>query len=699
MIYAQSGRLEQKTFCADDFSGGVDLQNGREIIADGCLFNSCNIWQRSGRIESRPGILCESGGVLAQNDGGEVEYDDGGDFYFDEYGIKTVLMRQKYSDKTVLSAVKISSDKTVGTVVIHTYNHADYTGEVGELKCVMFSDKPKKGCGIYALVSVVRNKTILDRFVYEMSANMDRFIKIDKSEIYAPTVYVNGKGNKFNTLEKTDRNYPSPSALEEPNLLCGAFIATYKTDGVSDTFVLPYRNIGNSTGEKINIKFTDSTGLAFDFIIAPESVMSGEVTIGGEAVKAGINRINGRVSFFKGSSAYALPYVDGAYNNLSVKAYREADDRLFFMKGSDSYNAHTFLYGGENPNEMYYSSTKAALYFPSGNCVNVGDSFQSVTMTAKQNNLLVLFKSHEIYYISGVKQADYDISELIRGNVRSASVKSTVSVNQLNGSVGCIYPKTVRLCQNRLVFLGSDGCVYSLTSTAMSQKQVYMISKAVNVDMSAMNRENCFALKYDGHYLLFFGDVIMLFDYNCKAFRNISSNAAEVAPDKSVPWFIWRTSDICGSLGGIDFNEEPLIYGIYSDEVKTGGREMLIIKSFSGSFDKVAISGTVGINDIAEEKEIECDIRTRFYRIDGERTVNVDKISVCGIEKIENGRRVNVAYITDKGVFEDKSVVIKNRLYENELTLYPRLKSIRLFGIDMNISGEFSMAKIKVGYC
>ena len=105
---------------------------------------------------------------------------------------------------------------------------------------------------------------------------------------------------------------------------------------------------------------------------------------------------------------------------------------------------------------MHWSDLNNPLYFPENNFSTVGDGSQKITAFGKQNDMLIIFKEHEIYYTNYASN-NFTAEEVMSGAIIDvASSSATFPLTQIHSLIGCDCPNTIRLCANRLVWATTD---------------------------------------------------------------------------------------------------------------------------------------------------------------------------------------------------------------------------------------------------
>lgn len=650
----------------DSLCGGLNAADDPTLIDMTKLCDSINLYADGGVLKSRSGIksakLFELSGYVPVGSGFSVNTDG--------ESMRILPVKSVNNGVVQLKLLVISrSKKYCISVFSEEYND----GMHYDAACLVFADAPNDGCGIYAFASIICNGSVIKSKLYELS--LDKTSVAESDCAYIPTVLINGRGNLYDTLDAADKNLPKPIAGEQINLLSRGFKAAYNTDGVSLYYRLPKCFL--SSDEEIKVTYKIDSTKSYTFTIAKGSSKSESRFVNNVEIYAQVSRTMGRVYFYCGDTQYAIPRSEDVTNNLIVTAFTSHQNGILGkMMQSLNFGKYTFVYGSSDcPEKLYWSQGDKPLYFPEYNYAAVGEPLSKVSACAKQNNLLILFKAHEIYYISSVKADEYDLDSVLEGNVSRLKCSQNVNIAQLNGGIGCAYPQTVKLCANRLVFLGSDGNVYALTSTAMSQKQVYRISREILPLIDKYN-DGCAvsAVKSGGRYILILGENLLGFDYNTAAFRSISSNSGGSDNAKGVSWFAY-TAD---SLNNAQYCFE-----------------------LGDSVISVA-DGVIKIHEFCGKNDDDCGIFGQFVWNFATKIVDLNyKSKICRVlvrfdELTNTDNEINICFITDRG---DVSLPIKTIYCDNHskaADLRLNLRGVRLLGIYMQGTGYVGVRSIEV---
>lgn len=525
---------KQGSFICSDLNGGINAANEADG-QKGELSSAVNVWHKNGALRTRPGFGCDLFRVAAS--GSEITdftLEKAADVYCNEK-IRIFIKRNDTETSQSIGLVLFGESGQYADISLyeHTYQNDGYYPNV-----FVFSGKKTYGSGIYAVVAVINDAgTVLYKTVYEINASLDNVNEVLPVDVYAPLIMINGKGNSFDTLEKTS-GYGDLKYIEDYNRLFGAFRAGFITDGVSTEFSLPAKDLSSDDGEDISIVFKYGN-FEYKWIIESTDTVSSEISVEGTSIKATVNRTSGNITF-----SSALPQWTNDGCNLIIKAYKKTEnDTIFGMRFSECFDSRVFLSGNSlTVNEIAYSHINEPLYFPKGNYEFAGDAVQSITTFAFQSNMLVIFKENEVYISSGITQSRYDTERLINGSSGANVAGASMNISLLFSGAGTVYPDTVLQCGNRLIFLGNDSCVYAIARTSGYLRRVFNISQNIQPLLDAkFPLDGAYAADIDGRYMLVLYDSIFLFNYRDKSFYTLANS---MTADVSVAWYYWETEGL-----------------------------------------------------------------------------------------------------------------------------------------------------------
>lgn len=537
-------RLKEFTFSA--FDGGINWQNFSSGVADNELSDCLNMYFDDGALITRPGIRVINEAILSEeNEGFEIK-SLGSVNYGDDCAMKLFLVSRVEDNAYYNKILAVKTDGSYTYFKLATFYSNNYTNGIDKINCIAFSGKETNGSGIYIVVAVIdTTNSICDKYIYEVNTDYSAVTPLNASEIYAPLVYVNGRGASYSELSTSKKTFPTPKVLENFNMLSSGFRTSFTTDGLSTHFYLPAKNLSSQSGENMEISYTDNNGSLYKWIIPYSETSSSFITIGEQSYRFSVNRSAGTVyAVDSTSSVVALPMAEGMHNNLVVKAYKTPEsDRVYKMTVSESFNSRVFLSGYSNEgNVICFSKRNNPLYFPTSSISYFGDKSSNVVAIKQQNDRLIVFKPHQIGVCSSVSYSEYNVDSILKGTVSRASVTEKLEVKTVNSTVGCIYPDTILSCANRLIFWGSDKRVYTITSTSNYLQRFHRISDKIDSRLSHQKVTlNAFALDYNGRYMLFVDNICYNFDYNASSFLAATTTTGSKSK-KDMAWFYFNYS-------------------------------------------------------------------------------------------------------------------------------------------------------------
>lgn len=394
----------------------------------------------------------------------------------------------------------------------------------------------------------------------------------------------------------------------------------------------------------------------------------------------------------------------GTANNIMVTAYKTIGtdmDRLLFMQhainfgGADGINggSRVFLSGSiMEPGLMLWSDVNNPLYFSENNYAYIGDDGDKITAFAKQGEMLVVFKEHEIYYTVLVEGTGITVEDVENGmDVSTAFAK--FPIYQLHGEIGCDLPKTIQLCNNRLVWTTKTGDVYTLVSTYnTSEKNVYQISKNIERRLKKATIENAFAVDWSGHYVLFCNRDVFAMDYNKSSYKYAAGND-QVGNNKNFVWWIWEAAkEVELSGGGI---------GRYA---YSGGVEYMDRLHLMCDIKTNSVS-TYYFDFIYEDNIPNCDsnFTTKIFDFGvPERLKNIEQIYLSIGNDTEN--TIILTIYTERGEMDCLPVEVLQAQspytseYGEVIKRIPNIKRIRQLGFKIESENGFSVSGLRMNF-
>lgn len=686
-----------KAFSFNKFDCGINAKELRSEIADNELYECVNMYPKEGKLVTREGLIKTTVCSLFENDEGYSLKPLGSVVYSANSALKLFLV-SRVSDGTFYNKLLVLRPTgSYKLLELYNFSSSNYSYEINNINCIAFAGKAVFGSGVFVLLGAINSKNeICEKLIFELDSSFAGLTAVSASDIYAPLVLVNGRGESYNELESAKRNYPSPHILEDFNILSSAFRAAYKTDGFSSQFYLPAKGLSAEQDENIIITYTDTYGDEHELQIAYNSDISNYLYLDDAACRFKIDRYKGRIDVVNSDGeAVALPESQGIYNNLIIKAYKKPEsDRIFKMTVAESFNSRVFLSGNSDEgNVICFSKRNNPLYFPRSNVAYFGDKTSAVTGIKQQNDRLILFKPHEIGICSSVNYSEYNTDFILLGKSNQASTLESMSVKSINTGLGCIYPETVKNCANRMVFLGTDNKVYAITSSSNYLQRIYHISNKIdNITFSLKTSYNIFAMNYKDRYMLFYDNKCFSFNYNESDF--FSSSSATAKSKNNVAWYYFEYGiGVANLFSSLCIDSTASLYAsIVSDD---GVRK--IVRYIPGGFvDRAMVD-----EDTSKASNITCKFSTKAsnFGIDSSKQI-VGVEATIGSESFESDNDIQLSFASE--CKNTAALALKydktNAVDEARVNLNVCLFGLRHFGLNFTSEGPFSVKCIKIRY-
>lgn len=571
MFPKMAGRRSQ-TLTIPELSGGINLRDGASLIQDNQLLDSLNMYYEGGLLKTRPPlnflqnpnvsfldnlndfkvVNVEGSAVISGIEYAVKGFIAGGKAYF--YGIS--LTRKKEVKR--FGTITPDDNCSITNCVAFIFD--------GYIYCFCtYSKDGSESYEIYKIDMLNRHET--------------NVLPVAEEEIYTPLVMTNCKPNSPEHLAEDTKEAMldrGATQIEGYNLLSGYYkmeFSTVEEDSEENTpmmYTLWYdaHNDGNFIGQTVTAKITDIEGNTYTHkvTISKTNVKDGEwdleQTSPGDNLYMGVN--GRRLRFYEGASNGSIknltPY-DFVRNNMIVTAPCPHSDedmkKIFGMSFAKWFGGEANgLYGGTrvflggNVNEkekslIAWCDLNNPLYFSENNYAYAGDKSSRVNAFGRQADKLIVFKDTEIYSVRYERMEGATASDFINQSVldMSASV-AYFPITQLHGDIGCDCPDSVQLCRNRLVWMCSNGKVYTLvTNNQYSESNVYELSSMVENRLKLENREdlkNVVSCDYNGKYMLFVGSSVYAMDYNSYGFSHVYSYSKTEDANLHLPWWYWK---------------------------------------------------------------------------------------------------------------------------------------------------------------
>ena len=620
-----------RTIC--EFVYGIDDSSGEYVSNEEVLSDCENMIYQKGKLNTRPGFSAIEESVVPP-----VEYAD------TVYLPFTVTDTVYYSgSKRYNVAYRCTGDVSFASLQVFFIDEEGNISSAGNIMCQRISESlfsiptdvfflvdrrvKEDGDGVFAFVT---KQSYGDESyaIYEACGGFARWDNCE-SEIYVPTVRINGRGNRYDTASPLeDLNYPEPEMPETLNVLTGKFKCYFTADGLSSIFRLPYGSLDSLS--PLVCRVYVSTDEYTEWVIPPTANHASAV-IFGETVYLYVDRNLGVIRFWNGQSDYCIRIITGCpLNNIAVTAVTERSGgpgEIISSKGIAALGGRLYAYGNKiKPNCVYCAKQTEPLYFPDDAKLFLGDGTTGVTSLKVQNGKLIAFKPGEVYrIITSFSNEKYE-KEAVLPETTLYIMGDKMKVQTIDTGIGCSAPKTIMLCGSRLVWLGSDGNAYALATTTYGNTiNVYRVSRPVeqHIKAFAKNGSEPFAVNKDGYYILLFGGDVLIMNYKAKGFGYSKSYNAGDFVLKSPAWYRWKLPENAAYISAAGIGDGIIL----TSHIENGLSGFL--STVSGERDSFII------RENGENRTVFTDIRggftTKYLDLDYPgRLKTIAKVLPCG---------------------------------------------------------------------
>ena len=593
-----------------ELSGGVNYRDGISQVADNQLTDCRNVWYTNGLLQTRPGIRCAT---------------DYNDVAADILSAEANEHRHVYMKKENL---RIENGITYFLVVIQTADKLEfrYYYDAGHYYTVGVTyDVPawEYSCNVFVFNNDVYcfcsgyDEALIGAdtayYIFKVCESADKtgewyermeVIRITDDDLYAPLIMINCGPHMQIQQSQSEMVRDGAVMLEGYNLLGTRYRMWFSTaseysstgtDTMWYTLLHDVRTCGKD--RRVTAVITDSNGVTTTHTVDASSDGENLEQHGSEAPADGLTMA------VKGYQLYFYDYETGELatvsrekfiaNNMEVNAPVRNDGSNFAKVlnmtfgewyGGDSNGlyggVHLFLGGNSLEEEkalICWSDFNRPLYFSENCYAYVGDKSQRVTAFGRQGESLIILKERETYateYTSADEVTEADA--LIDGSVVDiAAGEAVFPLVQVHGFIGCDCPQSVQLCRNRLVWLHSDGRIYTLVSASQyNERSIYEVSAMVQNRLkrhSAAELRGALSADWQGHYILSLGDSFYVMSYNSYGYANIASYSKTEDAQLRIPWWIWEKP----KYDYITYSEETKTYA--TDEVYATANAMIAV--------------------------------------------------------------------------------------------------------------------------
>ncbi len=553
---------------------------------------------------------------------------------------------------------------------------------------------------------------------------------------YAPLIMKNGKG-----MQNTSG--AASTTFEEHNLLKREARYQFTTDGKSYDFQLPEGAVSNDKTElevsiTIRLKHQSETSESGEYLVKTVSffqegndldrknafvhLTACEVENGDYDdildllgikyddvgnIRCHIDRNTGVAYFDVKTYRYVdgeektnyitppLPALDA--NNLEFKIskpdteeqkniFRMSQSAWFGGMASGTYGGTRMFLAGhpEEPSVICWSDLQNPLYFPDNSYSYIGSPADPVTGFGRMADKLVVFKEREIYSVSYVEGAS------VSGVANASEQRALFPITPVHSTIGCDCPNTIQLVNNQLVWLRSDGHVYTLTTVNQyDENNVRDVSLLIQDILRKHTKEELQAAvagEYMGYYLLAVGNRIYVMNAECGAFASVHYYSSKERAQRAIPWYVWELS------------EAENVLGIISDGCHL---------KFLCADGYIEVGGT---NDDGQPvntdngEPISCSFTTKafnFGQLDKRKAVNQLYLSATA----QSPLKMRLSYITDRFTAEDAAILEgegdpEDMTAENYKVyrVTPNVHRVGLFGLRVDCDGAMAVNGLTIKY-
>lgn len=566
MKYTSLKQRDIKIKHIDVPKNGIDISKLPYDIEEDSLKYAKNIIYKNGMLMTRKGLSTKTDSILDTSicDGAE-EYR----YYTTETtvnisgeALRIAIVKVKYDNSHYFVLVYGigESEKKVALGYLHFGRVDDATFYCPE-NVVFYSGKPQNGGGIFALVTLKNQGTDdqTDYAIYEMGSDYGEWQQ--NINYYIPTVYINGRGNAYESLNRSFSN--EPLKPENRNLLDGSFYAYYSSDGYSSNFRLPFTNIDNSS---IICRIYYSFDQYTEWRIAANET-SDKQTFYGAEITANADRQKGIIYFTGASGEYSVPlmstYSENNIRILAKKAIKNGFEAVVSSKCVSAYGERLLFSGGEEKNRLYYADYNTPLYFPQVFDNEIGFPDEAVTGLSIFDSRIIAFKAYRMYEISIESGGNFNTTALLADNGSIFKKIDTFSIKTISNSVGCSISDTVAVCGEKLIWLGTNGKLYSLSKSSNSAKIISQ--KADNLLNELISQDDIFGVGIGENYILCSVSkaIIINFDSGCYywEFPQDFKIMGLVAFGQSVSFLYCYKQSECCYIAGLSGENDIMISG------------------------------------------------------------------------------------------------------------------------------------------
>ena len=538
MKYDSLKRKSVKTFKVSKFDGGLNSTFSPMNIEDDQLSDCKNMWFKGGRLQTRPGLECSVSTAIQTPVLGSLG--------LNEYKIHNAKIDFKGEYNRIVTAEVLTDDYAyyINVFLVSESGHFKSIGKMSffrttseifymPINVLFYTGKPQNGGGIFAMVTVQNSYYEDERYynLFEISKDLTEWNRV--YDFYIPTLYINGRGNKYQIAKSGNQvTTATPKILESPNMLNGRFHSYFTSDGYSNSFRLPFTDLSS---DSIICRVYYTLRDYVEWQISGTSIVNTQKFFG-QNVTMEVDREKGTVYFTSESGDYAIPAMDMYHeNNIKITATKEIEKgigKVLYSTCSLSYQSRIIVAGGENGNDVFVADYDTPLYFPQNSSVKVGSGDSEIVDLVQQNGKIVALKKDGIYTLTLKKGDKINDISLLADNDKYFTECDSFTCEEITKQIGCRGRNCTAVLNNSIIFLGGDSQIYALTS--LSGKKIISLSQHFGKEFSDFKYAD-FGFSGNNHYMIF---------KNNKAF------VGEVISPENIKWYYWEFPESFKISGG-----------------------------------------------------------------------------------------------------------------------------------------------------
>ena len=708
-----------------DLSGGLNLRDGLSEILDNQLIDCKNMWWNDGLLKTRPGMRATKETVMYIGRPAEQTINIRN---FPE--IKYVESNKSYYLQVIQRACDMENDGNYTitfqfvwrneneNIPISSFNLNNDSKEINYFVC----------CKKNILYCFTNKKTI---HKLDITNKDNQWEDVKEGEYYTPTVYTHCTNEGWSLAEDAPSYMQYPhfkgTMFEGFNIIGNSYKMIYSTvnKALSKNYMV-YRlatDLPVNTDVTVKASYIDRGGVKHPHTV---SFYSDETTFQYNEENAGSDNLYMQIELPNvirfctkdGGQVKELTQEDYVEDNLEIIVpYLPAESekaKIFNMTRCEWFGGaatgimggtRLFLCGnkGAEKSLVCWSGLDNPLYFPENSYFYVGDTTSAVTGFGKQSDMLVIFKENETWYTKYNQNTGITAKDLINQSVVDFTSSSVYfPLVQINSSIGCDKPDTIKLCRNRLVWF-SSGKVYTLVSeNQYNERSIFCVSEMIEKKLkNHIGIQQPTACDWNGYYCLCFEDKMYLMDYNCYGYTHISSYSKTEDANIRIPWYFWEFA-VSGAICAVD---DKLIFSYYHDGISYNHCAVVnnVLTADYGSKDSICYEENDKEELLFSEENIESKATTKIFDLGrSDLKKNVEKINL----QLGNngGDAIKVKIITECGEEEHEITLMGAEAqsytpgYIDSKAIFPCIRQVLRMGLEFSSTGVIAIDGMNIKF-